>query len=59
MGLLGPANHRRLRAQTRQESPRAENSQVLNGVRSYNVKPVGPAEDTHWQRLRIVKLERN
>ncbi len=31
---------------------------MLNGVRSYSVKQVGQAEDTHWQRLRIRTNER-
>jgi len=35
-----------------------EQLQVLNGVRSYSVKQVGQAEDTHWQRLRIRTNER-
>ena len=37
---------------------KAEKFQVLNGVHSYNVKQVGLAEDTHWQRLRIRTHER-
>jgi SRSO17 transposase len=37
---------------------KAEKTQVLNGVRSYSVKQIGLAEDTHWQRLRIRTNER-
>ena len=44
--------------QPRQRGRRAEKAQVLNGVRSYNVKQVGQAEDTHWQRLHIRSNER-
>jgi SRSO17 transposase len=40
------------------KGPKAEKYQVLNGVHSYNVKQVGLAEDTHWQRLRIRTHER-
>jgi len=40
------------------KGPKPEKVQVLNGVRSYNVKQVGLAEDTHWQRLRIRTNER-
>jgi SRSO17 transposase len=40
------------------KGPKAEKSQVLNGVRSYNGKQVGLAEATHWQRLRIRTNER-
>ncbi len=35
-----------------------EQPQVLNGVRSYNVKQVGQLGDTVWQRLRIRTNER-
>jgi SRSO17 transposase len=37
---------------------KAEKPQVLNSVRSYSVKQIGLAEDTHWQRLRIRTNER-
>ena len=37
---------------------KAEKSQVLNSVRSYSVKQIGLAENTHWQRLRIRTNER-
>jgi SRSO17 transposase len=40
------------------KGPQAEKAQVLNDVRSYSVKQVGQAEDTHWQRLRIRTNER-
>jgi len=40
------------------KGPKPEKVQVLNGIRSYNVKQVGLAEDTHWQRLRIRTNER-
>jgi SRSO17 transposase len=40
------------------KGPKPEKAQVLNGVRSYSVKQVGQAEDTHWQRLRIRTNER-
>jgi SRSO17 transposase len=40
------------------KGPKPEKAQVLNGVRSYSVKQVGLAEDTHWQRLRIRTNER-
>jgi len=40
------------------KGPKAEKFQVLNGARSYNVKQVGLAEETHWQRLRIRTHER-
>jgi SRSO17 transposase len=33
---------------------KAEKPQVLNGVRSYSVKQIDLAEDTHWQRLAFV-----
>jgi len=37
---------------------KSEKPQVLNGVRTYSVKQIGEAEDTHWQRLRIRTNER-
>lgn len=40
------------------KGPKPEKAQVLNGVRSYSVKQIGQAEDTHWQRLRIRTNER-
>ena len=40
------------------KGPKPEKAQVLNGVRSYSVKQVGLADDTHWQRLRIRTSER-
>lgn len=40
------------------KGPKEEKVQVLNDVRSYNVKQVGQLEDTHWQRLRIRTNER-
>jgi SRSO17 transposase len=40
------------------KGPKPEKPQVLNGARSYSVKQVGLAEDTHWQRLRIRTNER-
>lgn len=40
------------------KGPKAKKVQVLNGVRSYSVKQIGVAEDTHWQRLRIRTNER-
>lgn len=41
-----------------QKGRKVEKSQVLNRVRSYSVKQIGLAEDTHWQRLRIRTNER-
>lgn len=40
------------------KGPKSEKVQVLNGVRSYSIKQIGQAEDTHWQRLRIRTNER-
>jgi SRSO17 transposase len=40
------------------KGPKPEKAQVLNGVRSYSVKQVGQAAETHWQRLRIRTNER-
>jgi SRSO17 transposase len=40
------------------KGPKPEKPQVLNDVRSYSVKQIGLAEDTHWQRLRIRTNER-
>lgn len=44
--------------QPKKKGPRPQKPQVLNGIRSYGVKQVGRAEDTHWQRLRIRTNER-
>lgn len=41
-----------------QKGRKAEQPQVLNGVRSYSVKQVGQLAGTHWQRLRIRTNER-
>ena len=40
------------------KGPKPEKPQALNGVRSYSVKQIGLAEDTHWQCLRIRTNER-
>src|SRR4030066_556672 len=39
--------------QPKKKGPRPQKPQVLNGIRSYSVKQVGQAEDTHWHRLGI------
>jgi SRSO17 transposase len=40
------------------KGPKPQKAQVLNGLRSYSVKQVGLAEDTHWQLLKIRSNER-